>query len=30
MIVKNTTDTVDIAYNKSDHAQIHKDLDIET
>ena len=29
MIVKNTTDAVDITYNKSDHAQIHKDLDIE-
>ena len=29
MIVKNTTDAVDITYDKSDHAQIHKDLDIE-
>ena len=29
MIVKNTTDAVDITYDKSDHVQIHKDLDIE-
>ena len=29
MIAKNTIDAVDITYDKSDHAQIHKVLDIE-